>query len=307
VTPTQVEVLSRESLDHLEAALAKFSSRAKDALDAMRGDFLRQQDALDREEEEAQSEACYWLEALQEAEDDDVRESCASSFAAARERLGRIRGWQARARERQSQFVAQAARFDRLLDQTLPRCREFLKAKSGELRAYAAIQPEPAVTGASPPPSAATPQPLQTGVAPPADPKTLADFRLPAGFVWVPLAEISDSELAGVDAEGMYKKVPYATMQTGLRRLAAEVLPRLDADPDGLDRDSFARLDEAGGQGYEHGLQRIYEAFFCQDFIYLERRRGQEKFDITNGRHRIRVALDLGWEAIPARVKDLRS
>lgn len=306
MTPTQVEVLSRESLDDLEASLGRFSSRAKDTLDAMRGDFLRQQEALDREEEEARSEACYWLEALREAED-DTRESCVSSLAAARERLGRIRCWQARARESQSQFLAQAARFDSLLDQTVPRCREFLKAKSGELRAYAAIQPESAAGGASPPPSAATPQPLQTAVAPPAGPRTLADFRLPAGFVWVPLAEISDSELAGVDAEAMCKKVPYATMQTGLRRLAAEILPRLETDPDGQDRDSFARLDKASGEDYEHGLQRIYEAFFCQDFIYLERRRSQEKFDITNGRHRVRVALDLGWEAIPARVKDLRS
>ena len=54
-------------------------------------------------------------------------------------------------------------------------------------------------------------------------------------------------------------------------------------------------------------LQQIYDAFFNKEYVYLERRRGQEKFDITNGRHRIRIALDLGSDAIPARVKDLRS
>ena len=96
-------------------------------------------------------------------------------------------------------------------------------------------------------------------------------------------------------------------MVNGLRRLAAEILPRINANPDTLDRDSFRSLDETTGERYEDGLQSIYEAFFCEEFVYLERQRGQEQFEITNGRHRIKVALDLGWDAIPARVKDLKA
>ncbi len=304
--PMQAEVLSLESLVALETALAKYASRARDAAAAMRREFDRRQAALDGEEEEARCEAAARLEALRCAEDEDERESCAEQFAEARERLSRIRAWQARSREHHALFLAQAARFDGLLDQTFPRCREFLKARIGELRAYAAIQPEPSAASAAPA-SFHPPQPTASEAAASSAPPKLTELKLPAGFVWVPLAEIDDAELAGVRSREDFKKVPYEAMHTGLRRLAAEILPRLDADPDGLDRDSFRSLDEAAHESHEHGLQRVYEAFFCNDHIYLERRRGQEKFDITNGRHRIRVALDLGWEAIPARVKDLRS
>src|SRR5690242_5649372 len=111
----QAEVHSRDSLDDLERALAAFSSRATDAVAAMSSEFLRRQADLDGQEDNARSEVNYWSEALELAEDDDERESCAYSLSQARERLGRIRDWQARVQEEYSVFLTQTARFKRLL------------------------------------------------------------------------------------------------------------------------------------------------------------------------------------------------
>jgi hypothetical protein len=301
----QAEVFSLDSLDDLDRALATFSSTAAEAVIAMRAEFLDRRTALDDQEEDAQVEVSNWAAALQLA-DDDEREACACSLSEAQERLSRIRGWQARVHEEHSAFLTRAARFERLLDQTLPRTRDFLKTKTGELRAYGAMQPEPGASAATHG-SVSGPVSLSPdGVTSPG-PMKLTEHRLPDRFVWVPLAEISEARLAGVATKEAYKKVEYDTMATGLRRLAAEILPRIHSDPDRVGGDAFRSLDEAAGESCEDGLQRIYEAFFGKDFVYLERGRDQEKFEITNGRHRIRVALDLGWDAIPARVKDLRS
>jgi len=302
----QAKILSLDRLDDLATALAIFSTQAAEAVAAIRAELLRQQAELDRQEEDAQVEVSNRIEAFQYAADDDERESCVYFLAEAQERLSRIRGWQARVREEHSAFLVHAIQFARLLDQTLPKSQELLNARIGDLRTYGAVQVEPGV-GAAATESASGPVPQPSGEVFSPRLTKLTEHRLPEGFVWVPLAEIDEAKLAGVASQDDYRKVPYTTMVTGLRRLAAEILPRINTNPDALDRDAFRHLDETARESYEDGLQRIYEAFFCEDFVYLERQRGQEKFEITNGRHRIRVAQDLGWEAIPARVKDLRS
>lgn len=301
----QAEVHSRDSLDDLERALAAFSSKAADAVTAMSAEFLRRQADLDSQEENAQVEVSYWIEALQLADDDDERESCAYSLSLAQERLSRIRDWQGRVREDYSVFLTQTARFKRLLDKAVPRGQDFLRTRTEELRAYGAVQPEPRAdcTGNG---NVSGPIRPSAGEVGPSRQVKLTEYRLPDGFAWVPLAEISATQLTSIATKDDYKKVGYDKMSTGLRRLAAEILPRINADPDRVDSEVFRSLDEKSGEGVENGLQQIYDAFFSKEYVYLERRRGQEKFEITNGRHRIRVALDLGWDAIPARVKDLR-
>jgi hypothetical protein len=80
----------------------------------------------------------------------------------------------------------------------------------------------------------------------------------------------------------------------------------LDLIQDRLDRPFsdnsayFERLDRQTGRDYQNGLQRVYEAFFGGQHIRLERWRGEAKWDIINGRHRIEVARELGLEAVPA-------
>jgi hypothetical protein len=70
--------------------------------------------------------------------------------------------------------------------------------------------------------------------------------------------------------------------------------------------DYFANCDAKTGATYTEGLLHVYEAFFGDDPIYLTRGQKDEKFSITNGRHRIKAALDAGWTAVPAKTSDLK-
>lgn len=307
----EAELLSLESLCDLEGAVATFSGKARDLLDALRAELRHREALLNEREDAARQEVAYWRSAVEGAEESEDLESYLSELSAARERLENVSRWQARIGEERTRFTVEAARFDRLLDQAVPACRGDLKAKIADLRSYGSIQLDlrdgassaAAVGAAAEGPLSSVSPAVEIPVGPPAK---LTDLSLPDGFVWVPLAQVSQARLPSFSAGVANKGVSYEAMVSGLRRFAGEVLPRISLDPNGLGFDAFRALDEAAGQDYEHGLQRLYEGFFGKDFIYLVRGEDQEKFAITNGGHRIRVALDLGWDAIPARVKDLQ-
>lgn len=311
----QAEVLSVDALADLERAIGGFTRGASEGLAAIKLELARQRALLDDQEEDARREVARWKDAAESAEEPDDLQVCGDALGEARQRLGRIRAWQARVREDHARFASAAVRFDQLLEHTVPRCRETLRSKLEALRS-AAAEPLDVVSSATP----ATVTKWQPTSPPPTDlngqaseagggrqrARPLTDWSLPQGFVWVPLSEVCWDQLSEIASTESYGKVDYATMVAGLRRLVGEVLPRIQQDPSGTDAYTFQALDEVAPSGsFENGLQCIYEAFFGHDgFIYLERRRGAEKYDIINGRHRIRIALELGWKAIPARVKD---
>ena len=184
----QAEVHSRDSLDDLERALAAFSSKATDAMAAMSSEFLRRQADLDGREDNAQSEVNYWTEALELAEAEDERESAPTRCPRHGNGWGRIRDWQARVQEEFSVFLTQTARFKRLLDQTVPKGQGFLRTRTEELRAYAAVQPQAGGAGNV---NVSRPISPPAGGVASTGPMRLTEHRLPNGFVWVPLAEIS--------------------------------------------------------------------------------------------------------------------
>lgn len=136
---------------------------------------------------------------------------------------------------------------------------------------------------------------------------TPASERLPAGCVWIQLTEIdAQAELIGTSFDDGRGRLSYQSYKALLDRLRDDVLPRLSQSGAG-DGDLFTALDRASGADTSSGLRRVYDVFFGEDCIYLQRGRQAAKFSIVNGRHRIKVALDLGWPAVPARVKDLRN
>lgn len=66
--------------------------------------------------------------------------------------------------------------------------------------------------------------------------------------------------------------------------------------------DHFARIDRGKGSSYAEGKQRVYDAFFGDDCITLDRGPSDGKYGVTNGRHRLRIARALGWEAVPVKI-----
>jgi hypothetical protein len=80
------------------------------------------------------------------------------------------------------------------------------------------------------------------------------------------------------------------------------VLPAVRRGAGGED---FARMDAERGLDYEHGYQRVYEAFFGDDSLRLDARAGGT-YGVTNGYHRIKVAAELGLRTLPARISGWR-
>jgi hypothetical protein len=106
--------------------------------------------------------------------------------------------------------------------------------------------------------------------------------------------DLSDSPIRG---PADFHKVPYDDVVEGLGKLEEVVRP---AVVDGADAGYFERLDAERGLSYEHGYQRVYDAFYGTDAIRLER--VGERYAVINGYHRLFVAQALGLATIPARV-----
>jgi hypothetical protein len=103
-----------------------------------------------------------------------------------------------------------------------------------------------------------------------------------------------------VQDQAAYEKVPYQEMRRGFDALRNDLLPALSGDNLGA-AEVFARRDAEAGVSYEHGLQRVYDAFFGNDPIYLSRGADTELCTVTSGRHRIKAAIDAGWTAVPVK------
>jgi hypothetical protein len=129
--------------------------------------------------------------------------------------------------------------------------------------------------------------------------------HLPPGFTWVPLNQIEPSEFASC---AYFQKVSYATISDGLHRLWKELIPLLSKNPN-ADRMACELFDEANGRMDKMGfvdpssLAHLWDQFFDRRWkqhvrISIDAR--TDKWTVDNGRHRLRVARDLGWRFLPA-------
>lgn len=114
----------------------------------------------------------------------------------------------------------------------------------------------------------------------------------------VEAVDLSDSY---VHSEVDFKKVSHEEMARGFETLEKEVRP---AVANGADGDYFSRLDEQRGLEYKDGTRRIYDAFYGNDAIRLNK--VGDRYEVINGYHRLHVANELGVSAVPARVIEKR-
>lgn len=111
-----------------------------------------------------------------------------------------------------------------------------------------------------------------------------------------------DLSHSNVKGPASFSKVDQETMRKGMQRLDETVLPAVRS---GADREYFAGLDRAQGLDYEHGYERVYDAFFGDYSLRLDAR-SDGSFAVTDGYHRIHVARQLGLPSLPARVSPWR-
>lgn len=296
------DVRAIEPLERLNRSLRRAASLRTDLL-ALGSEFDRRRDALASLQAGARDDLERREAALDEADEDD-RSSALDDYEQAAEKLARIDAWLHRVDEAVEVFHRSSRQLTAVSDRELRAGVDLLEGSIASLWEYQGIRPDSApdvpIAGASPAvASSSTPSaPAHADGRPP----------LPPGFRWVPLAEIEEAELAGVESPESFKKVPYTEMRAGLETLKSTVLPTIAGLRGSDARDALRDLDQANGRDYSSGALRVYEAFFgAHDYIYLTRARHDTKFQVTNGRHRIKVARELGWDSIPAQMKDLRA
>jgi hypothetical protein len=116
------------------------------------------------------------------------------------------------------------------------------------------------------------------------------------GIQDVPVADLPEPE--GVDDPGHFRKVPAEEVKVGLARLQ-KMKPVIDSG-EGANADYWREFDRQKGLAYPNGYHRVYESFYGQDAIRLNK--NGDQYDSINGRYRIVMAKKMGIESVPARV-----
>jgi len=289
------------ALETLEHALRRCVNVAGTEIERTNSRMLRRLESLAQAESDAEAEVERRREALSVADEDErnqAEEHCGEMEA----QLDAIQRQRLMVCGLFEEYTRRAAHFEGVVNSEVRRGLAELDRVLGLVREYHSVGLEDLVGidgGAG------------GGDRAPVSPSSASasiEPVLPRGFQWIQLDEVDASELDGVQSEADFKKVSQRDMKSGLELLKSEVLPFLSSYQGQDIKQALFEEDRRMGRQPPVNLLEVYSAFFgAQDYVYLTRGRNDDKFRVTNGRHRIRVAQELGWSAIPAQVKDLRS
>lgn len=113
----------------------------------------------------------------------------------------------------------------------------------------------------------------------------------------VQVDKIDASDMTHVKSVDDFKKVSYDEMVNGFEKLNSTVRPSVE---NGADGDYFRQLDKQKKLDYADGYLKIYDAFYGDSAIRLEK--NNDKYTVVNGAHRLFVAHQLNITDVPARV-----
>jgi hypothetical protein len=123
------------------------------------------------------------------------------------------------------------------------------------------------------------------------------------GIVEVPISSIDDRDCP-IKSYDDFHKVSHDQMKDGLNKLESDVRP---AVKNGANGDYFSDLDQQKGLDYEHGYRRVYDAFYGNEPIRLDK--DGDTYSVINGYHRLFTAKEMGFQTIPSlvneKIKDL--
>jgi hypothetical protein len=98
-----------------------------------------------------------------------------------------------------------------------------------------------------------------------------------------------------------FKKVSREQMKRGFVILRDFVLAEINRNPR-ISAFDFDKIDRDKKMIQPDCCHNIYDVFFGNEPIRVCRASGG-KYSVVNGRHRITVARELGWQAVPASVE----
>jgi hypothetical protein len=300
---TQAELLDDGPLQALAqtmAGLPKMLARALDCTENDAGPRLRR---LERAIDEARWQVQRAEAALESVDYEDGEgdyDAAAAYLEAARAHLARLEAGAQRVEEALTRYRSAALDLRETERRTMTQAHSFLLERLTALRAYDAVRLEGG--GRSAPQAASTTSVAEEDTRTPVG-RDLYNTPLPAGFEWVPIAEIhthpTDPLLAWKSAGEAER------MRIGLQTFARDLSPLLRSSAH-VDPDLLLAFDrEHGRQGTgvvrPDSLSNIFEVFLRSDPIAVSPD-GDRGYTFSNGRHRTEIARGLGWTHVPAKV-----
>ena len=296
-------VVSIEALEQIAPALRRFRKFVAEHLQRVKSDLRHVRETL----VEARSDAARIVRQLQSeiasADEDDDTSGLERELDEARDRLRKIEYALRNMGEHTAIYEREAERFRRVADEHIPRSEAFLARKADDLHSYHAIQPVndqgwmgtvvQTVTD-----FAGTV--IQIGAE-------MLDFTanpLPSGYCWVKLSDMDlfDAFRDVQTPDDFRAHATYDMLCGGLETLRNAVLPAIKERGYSADSFYFTRLDETTGCNPENGARRVFESFFGDEAIALQRGVAGGPFTVINGRHRIKAARDGRWLAVPGKI-----
>ncbi|MCW3488671.1 hypothetical protein [Dethiobacter alkaliphilus] len=296
-----VDLRSFSALKDLEAALGRFAGKAQESLDSAEREVRQAVEELDNHRRLVEHRLRRLQKACEHGGNEKDSRFAVRKMEEAEEALRRIYFLQKQLTDRQQAYRHQADKLRELAAGETVKARHYLTTKLEQLQTYTATQFSGTSSSLNTTAGTASGSTLAAGGTETAAGESLTDFKLPDGYRWVSLGEINLDE---IPEDLSFQKTSSDEMKDGFSILQKDVLPALREDPS---RDSgyFGERDREAGKDYQNGHQRVYDAFFGHDHIRLERWQGDDVYSITNGRHRIAVARELGWSVIPAGTADV--
>ena len=307
-----------DALLQMRAALLRFRDATSAIPATVRVRVEQAQAQLGRKQRLMEAEIAALRTQLEDCEEDEERADVRRVIGDARTELSTLRK---RARDLMAavtQHNRVAASWQQAIGNTLPAATGFLAQKHAEAVAYqnfvvacvgatSARFSEPSTIAPADEPGSRSVRAEETSTTDPitaTSPDALPP--LPAGLDWVPIDWVDPLELP--TQEDFHKGVTYSEMHDGIQRMWQEIMPLLISKPNAT-RATFEEFDEMHGRvdrmGFVHpsSLAHLWDQLLDRRWghhirIQCDERTGQ--YSIDNGRHRVKVARDLGWHYVPA-------
>ncbi len=211
-------------------------------------------------------------------------------LAEAQAKLRAVREWIRLVQQTAEEYRKEARRLAGLLNEDLPKATGQLARKVAILQIYTDTAPLAAWNSA--------PVKGPASFAALSHQADVSDVH--AGTTDVQLVRVSQvimDDMEHVSGPEDFHKISYEEMKQGFHKLREVVQPAVE---EGHNVDYFRDLDQGLGVDYEHGYQRVYEAFYGDSAIRLEK--SGDVYRVINGAHRLWVANQLNIQNVPARV-----
>ena len=284
------------TFDALRGALVQFGEASQETLALFEARISRAASRLEDIERECRA----WVRrckadvaAASDDGEDDLQRAWAE-LAEAEERLAGVRRARRQLDDVANGFLRSRRRFSDFLRDELPRATAELVRLSGNVNAYLGIR-QAGVGSESAVAYANTSAAAAAGAGGRSFPGSGSRRALTVEDVPVDRIDVSDSHVHG---PADFRKYSYKEIVDGFDKLESVVRPQVARGATGED---FSQLDAERGLSYAVGYRRIYDSFYGEDRIVLDR--VGNRLIVTNGYHRLFVARALGIGSVPAAIR----